>query len=481
MVSDRMVIARNTTLLVSAEVVTRALGALLTILIARRLGAEKLGLLAFALSFTELFGFITRFGFRTMIARDLAKHPERTGPVLGGLLVLETLLGAAVLAAVWITLLLMGTGPEKSAVVLICAGILVFSSILDIFYAIYRAHQNAVHEVFNKIGLNLSVSITGVAVIWMGYGLLPMLAVRLALYAVFFAAGIRILVRRYSQPVFTGQTAFYAGLFRSALPFAALGIIVTVNTQIGTILLTFFKGESETGYFSAALRICGVLTFLPMAFTSAVLPAMAKFRESGDDASFRLSYEKSLKFLFILVIPIAVSFSVLAGPIIRLLYGSSFGQSVPMLRILLWMLVFAFLNQAFMIAFSAMDRESIFVRFQAFGTAFNVVLGLLLIPATGGIGLCAASAGSQALITLLSAGALTSRIPGVHPVRILAKAMICAGILGAALLPFRHQSPAVLLPAYGLAYVSMLFAIRTFGKGEIRMFRELLSRRGNTA
>jgi O-antigen/teichoic acid export membrane protein len=473
-----MVIARNTTLLVSAEVVTRSLGALLTILIARRLGAERLGLLAFALSFTELFGFVTRFGFRTMIARDVAKHPERTGPVLGGLLALESVLGIVVLAAVGGMLLLTRYGPEKSAVVMICAGILVFSSVLDLFYAIYRAHQNAVHEVYNKIGLNLTVSISGVAVIWLGHDLLPMLLVRLALYAVFFATGFRILTRHYARPVFTTQSAFYIGLLRSALPFAALGVIITINTQIGTILLTFFRGESETGFFSAALRICGVLTFLPMAFTGAVLPAMSKFRESGDQTSFRLSYEKSLKYLFILIIPIAVSFTVLAEPLIGLLYGGSFGPSIPMLRVLIWMLVFAFLNQAFMVAFSAMDLEANFVRIQAAGTVFNVACALLLIPKSGGIGLCAANAGSQALIVLLSARSLMARIPDVRPAHLFAKPLITAVVLGATLVPLRHHALAVLLPGYGLAYLSLLFAIRTFGEGEIRMFRQLLSKRG---
>jgi O-antigen/teichoic acid export membrane protein len=209
-----------------------------------------------------------------------------------------------------------------------------------------------------------------------------------------------------------------------------------------------------------------------------VLPAMSKFRESGDETSFRLSHEKSLKYLFILIIPIAVSFTVLAEPLIRLLYGGSFGPSVPMLRILIWMLVFAFLNQAYMIAFSAMDLESHFVRIQAAGTIFNVACALLLIPKSGGIGLCAANAGSQALIALLSARSLHSRIPQVRPVRLFAKAWISAVTLGAVLLPLRHHALAILLPGYGLAYLSVIFAIRTFGAGEIRMFRQLLTNRG---
>jgi O-antigen/teichoic acid export membrane protein len=261
------------------------------------------------------------------------------------------------------------------------------------------------------------------------------------------------------------------------LPFAALGIIITINTQIGTILLTFFKGESETGFFSAALRICGVLTFLPMAFVGAVLPAMSKFRESGDETSFRVSYEKSLKYLFILIIPIAVAFSILAGPVIRLLYGTPFDRSVPMLRILIWMLVFAFLNQASMIAFSAMDRESVFVRFQAAGTVFNVACSLFLIPRTGGIGLCAANTGSQALIYLLSARKLSSLVPGIRSWDIFPKALAASVLLGAALVPLRHYPVLALLAGYGLTYLLLLFAIRTFGSSELRTFRELLFRR----
>ena len=89
MISEKATIAKNTGILVTTEIITRILGTVLTITIARKLGATNLGLLAFALSLSRIFDFLPNFGFKNLISRDIAKEPTSTGSYLGNIFIIK--------------------------------------------------------------------------------------------------------------------------------------------------------------------------------------------------------------------------------------------------------------------------------------------------------------------------------------------------------------------------------------------------------
>lgn len=474
MPSEKIVIARNTSILMITEIITRILGALLTILIARKLGAEKLGLLSFAISFTELFGFIIRFGFKNLISRDIAKYHDKSGVYLGGILLIEVFFSMLILFVITGIMSVMKYNLEKKNIILLATFILIFSSIIDFFHAFFRAYQKAVYEALIKIFLNVFVSLTGILIIWMGFGLKAMMDVRLIVYILSFILGYFLLTRNFTKPVFNKDPKFLFQLTKMAFPFASLGIIISLNTQMSTILISIMKGDTVTGWFSAALRICGVLTFLPLAFVGSVLPAMSKYYHLNNRTLLCLSYERTLKYLFIIIIPIAVGFTVLGGPIIHFVYGDRFESSVILLKILGWMLVFSFLNHSSMIAFSAIDKERTFVNFQAIGTIANLILGIVFIHFFNAKGLCFSNLFSQGIIFCLSSYELSKLFHEINLYRLFIKPLIAAFLMGIFIFFFFQVNLIFLIVCSSILYALFLLALKTFNVNEISTVKKML-------
>jgi O-antigen/teichoic acid export membrane protein len=87
-----------------------------------------------------------------------------------------------------------------------------------------------------------------------------------------------------------------------------------------------------------------------------------------------------------LALPIAVGVSVLSGPLIFLLYGTSYAESAPILAIHVWAGPFVFLGAALSRWLIAEDRLRFSLVRHGTGALVNVALNLILIPPLGGIG-----------------------------------------------------------------------------------------------
>src|SRR3989475_12142022 len=93
--------------------------------------------------------------------------------------------------------------------------------------------------------------------------------------------------------------------------------------------------------------------------------------------------------LAILGLPLAVGAGVTADSVVHLTRG--FEQSIPVLRILAPSVVLIFVNNAFIYALTAINRQVDFTRLALFSLAVNVGLNVALIPPYGYLGAAAAS------------------------------------------------------------------------------------------
>jgi O-antigen/teichoic acid export membrane protein len=215
------------------------------------------------------------------------------------------------------------------------------------------------------------------------------------------------------------------------------------------------------------------LTFLPLGFVGSVLPAMSKYFQNNKRTFLGMSYERTLKYLFIMIIPIAVGFSLLSKPIIHLVYGANFDSSVILLGILGWMLVFSFMNHSAMIAFAAIDREKTFVHYQAIGTMANLVFGVLLILLFNAAGLCVANVISQGIIFCLSSFELSKFFKEINIYRILIRPFCSAVIMGVFICIFFRLGLLILIPVAALVYISCLVLLKTFNINELSTLKTM--------
>ena len=184
------------------------------------------------------------------------------------------------------------------------------------------------------------------------------------------------------------EPAFVRRLLAAGLPLALAFTITTVYAQLDIVLLQLFKNFQVVGWYSAANKYIDAVAWIPQSAMGAVFPALSLLA-AGDRGRLVFAYEKSYKMLAILGLPLAVGIGVTADSIVHFTRG--FEQSIPALRILAPSVVLIFVNNAFIYALTAINRQIDFTRLALFSLAVNVALNVALIPPFGYLGAAAAS------------------------------------------------------------------------------------------
>lgn len=466
-----MIIAKNTSILLITDVISKILLTILAIIIARKLGASDLGLLAYAISFSAMFSFIPNCGFKNFINREVVKYPDKSGSYFSNLAFIKLILSLVTFFIISTSSYIIRLGHEQFIIVCIAALIMVIDSFIQFYTAFFRGFQRAEYEALTLISQNFLVSVTGILIICMGYGLLNMMIVRLLVTLTIFFLGFIVLKIKILNPPFNLHLSSCRTLLESAKPFIVLAIFGVINAHIGIVLLTQLKGTLYTGWYSAALKLCGIFQFIPTSVAGAVLPAMTKFSKNGNKTNLKKTFSKSFKYLLILLLPIAAGTTILADKIILLIYNESFIHSILTLRILIWIVVLSFTNTIIRVAYLSIDKERKYVRIQFLGTIINISLCFLLIPTLGHNGVAIALTSSEFIIFIFSVSYISKYFIGSKVLSTGFKPIVATMIMVIMIFSVPYFNLFIIIPMAVLIYCLSLFMLKSFDDEDIAVFK----------
>jgi O-antigen/teichoic acid export membrane protein len=121
------------------------------------------------------------------------------------------------------------------------------------------------------------------------------------------------------------------GLARSTLSYGlrahAGDVAGTVNHTADVLIVAAVLGSSSAGIYAVATNVSGSIVALLSALSIVLVPAAAR---RGSEA-----IAQTMRLVWTIAVPLAAVLAALAGVLILLVYGESFEDSVPPLRILL--------------------------------------------------------------------------------------------------------------------------------------------------
>jgi O-antigen/teichoic acid export membrane protein len=257
-------------------------------------------------------------------------------------------------------------------------------------------------ELMNFYGLlGLSGALLQVLVVVLPFGGLIDLAIGLFFVQVVIAvlAGI---VCTLQIPAFW-QAWHFSGralktLVYASAPIALLALLGILYQKLSIYMLSAFAGAMLTGLFAAVLRVVEASKIIHVSVFTALYPAMAR---SGD--SFWLIQISLLAGGAL----IALTLSMLAAPLVSLFFGADFSPSIPILRILAWMLVPYTVNTYLTLTFVAAKQERNVTIALSASLPLLFLLNLWWIPRFGLAGAAWAALtaeSSQALLLLAQYG-----------------------------------------------------------------------------
>ena len=468
-------IAKNTGVLFAADIITKILSLILLIYIARYLGDVIFGKYSFALVFTGLFGVLTNLGMNELIIREVARDKTKASKYLGNVAIIRVILSIIALVLVIIAINLMNYPEDTTTAVYIFAFYTILLSLGAIFRVTFRAFERMEYEaLINILSRGITVSL-GLTVLFCGYGLIELAFVFLISSVFDLLFGFSICIKKFARPKLEIDLDFWKETIKTSIPFSLSSIFIMIYWRIDMVMLSVMKGDAVVGWYSAAYNLVFAFEPIVFIFMSAVFPVMSKLFVSSTD-SLKIAYEKSIKYLLIIGLPISVGLMVLADKIILLIYTDAFTPSILALQILAWAVLLLFLYRPALYLLGSINRQKQMALIGGMGATVNIVLNLFLIPKFSYVGAGIATIATESLVVVLYFYYSSKYLykPSIH--KITMKPLIASLAMGIFVYQFKEFNLFLLLILAAVLYFFVLYVIRTFSDEDIRLFKQILKR-----
>lgn len=461
-------IAKNAAALTLMEVITRFLSFVLIVAIARFLGDTGFGRYSFAFAFTSLFIVCVDPGVNVLAIRDIAREKGLAGKYMGNIFLLRSLLSLIAFALIAGVINLMGYPSETKFAVYIVGVYTIMTSFSQLTRSIFRAFERMEYEALLNILERVIFVSLGLVVLSWGYGLIEVVSVFLIAGAVNLILSFFLTARKFAMPKFEVDREFWKYLIREGLPFGLAFIFITVYIKIDLVMLSAMKGDAVVGWYNAAYQIPLAVALISTAFMESIFPAFSRLHGSSRESLIH-AYEKSFKFLSIVVLPIAVGITILSEKIIFLLYGKGYANSIIVLKILIWFTVFEFLAYLLYVTLASIDRQRLNTLTTGICAVLNILLNLILIPRYSFIGAGIATVITYVVLFSTSFYFVSRYLRRISISKAMTKPVITSLAMGFILYSLRDMNILLSVFLSGLFYIVFLYLIRGFSKEEIRV------------
>ena len=467
-------IFKNTSWLSISQILTSICAFLWTILIARYLGVSDYGIGSFAISYTGLIGIVIDLGLSTYITREIAKHKELLFKYMNNIFLFKIILAIALFFISGLILYFLGYSHLTIIVSLIFTIEIIIMSLTTflngIFQAVEQVKYQAIGNIINSIFLLIGILIT----IKFDFGVISIAIAYTIAYSIFFIYVFLKYVQKYNLPKFELDLEFIKEVLIASLPFGLTNFFYNIYFSIDIVMLSYLTGDYATGLYKSAYNIITVFTTFFVVYQSVVFPVMSKFFEESQNL-IKVSYELSVKYLLLIIIPLSVGVFFYARPLVDLIYNNQFSLASTPVQILIWTVSFLFVNGSAAILLNAINKEKTVTKIYILAAIFNICLNLVLIPMYNYNGAAIATVLSEMLITALTLYHIfkTAYKPDFELLKNVIKIVIC-GLILSIILNFIQVPIWLAIPIGLVVYLISIFITKSIDNMDKYLIKELL-------
>jgi O-antigen/teichoic acid export membrane protein len=349
---------------------------------ARYLGPSEYGTLRYAVSFAGLFTVFNSLGLDSLLPIELVRHEHQRDKLLGTVFTLKLITSFLVLVGAYLILNILDENLLSKYLILIIifAGVFQSMNVIEGFFqsriqSKYAVYANVLTMIISSL-LKIYLLIKGADLVYFGW-VFTFDALVSAVFLLFYYSvnGCSILKWRFDYVIAKGllykTKMLIFGLFGAAIYMRADQVI------IGKLL-----GNSAVGVYAVAVTLSELWVFIAISITQTFSTPITNSKRDSE-----LNYLKKIQIQYDILAKIAFLISIgtfILGPyLINILYGPDYYDSILILQILGWSVIFIFFsNGSWSYYYNENLENYASVRLLA-GAALNIALNFLLIPAIG--------------------------------------------------------------------------------------------------
>lgn len=367
--------------IIGCKIIQALLGVVISMLTARYLGPSQFGIINYAAAVVTFVIPIANLGLPHVIVQELVYSPEDEGKVLGSSMILSLISSIfCVLGVVSFSIL---TNPNEKETTLVCFlySILLIAQATELIQYWFQAKLMSKYPSVVAVVMYIVISGYKAFLLLMKMGV-SWFAVSNAIDHLLIGLILLIIYFRKSNQKLKFSIRLAKKLVNKSKFFILSGMMVTIFAQTDKIMLKFMIGDEATGIYSAASVCASMTSFVFAAIIDSMRPTIVACKKE-EKRSYELNICRTYAIIIYMALLQSLCMTLLAKPIIWVLYGKTYFSSVSVLSIIVWQTTFSYIGSVRNVWILAEEKQSYLWIINLSGAIANVILNLLLIPLYG--------------------------------------------------------------------------------------------------
>ena len=464
-------VAKNTSVIIGGDLIFRLVSLVVTIYLARYLGTAGFGKYNFVFAYLAFFNIITDLGLQTILVREMAREPTRAPKLIGNAYIIRWILTTLAVASSIIVITWMSYPADTTTYIYIASFTVLFISFSDFYTTIFSANLRMEYNIMAKLVFK-ALSAGLILLIIFSKGTLMQVMVALV-----FSEMVKTLLnysfsRKFVKPRFEIDFGLWKYLFKEALPLALSSVIWIIYFRIDVVMLSMMMGDTEVGLYSAAYKLSDPLLLIPSALMISLFPIMSASFKSSEERLIK-TYRLSIKYILIIMLPIAIGTTIIADKVILLIYGSEFSGSATALQILIWALIFISTSSVLANLLVSMNKQRLYTISTGICAITNVILNFFLIPILSYNGAAIATVATN-IVLFVASFYFVSKHLQILPIHRIAIKPVIGGLMMGTFVYYFDVNIFLLIFFAGAVYLMALLALKTFSEEDFDIIKKLI-------
>lgn len=450
-----------------AQGAVRLVGLVVVVAVARALTKDDFGRYSVALAVSSLLTLPVESGMGGYLVREGTQSPARLGIVLGHVLFIQCLLGAAAVGASGAVGVLLGYDTRTLLTALIMtlasAMFIVTRSFMAVLVSLRQARAYALYSSSQAVALavfTLTAALAATGPVGLSFASLvtAVLSLPVAL----------LMLRRHWHLPIVFQREGIKTTFTVSVAYAAAKLGISLLTYTDAVMVQAIRGNGAAGQYGAAYRFLLAFRMFPLVYTDALSQPLARLART-DRAGLARLYNRATSQLLILGLPIAAGGALLGGPLMTSIFGRQYAAAGTTASLLLVTLAVSFPYEITTVTALALGLERRVAKAYGATVLVNVGANAFLIPAFGTEGAAIAMVISTPVYaTLIALQLIRAGIPLRLDARYW-KAAVATSLMCAVVVVIDGAPLAIVVLGGGVTYVGALVALRTLDAEDLGM------------
>jgi O-antigen/teichoic acid export membrane protein len=463
---------RNILHLSLGQAATTVLAILLSAAIARTLGASDFGLLYLVTTVGAFAYVFVDWGHLPYATREIARHPERAGDLVGTILLVRVLTAFATCIPFGITTLLLGYDWQTTiyALVLIISWLPGYMAMS--YSSAFRGVERMDYDASIGVALKFATLIFSLIVLALGGRVLSLILLSILNGALTLALAAELYRRLHLPPLRISKATAYEVL-RGGAPMLATGITIAIQPYLNANVLHKLAPAEVIGWYGATWSIGGTLVAPATILGTGMYPRFSKV--AGDPIELKRVLRVAFRPLLLIGVLGAVGTYLFADVAINTVYSTrQYGPAADILRAFALGLLLIYVDMFLGSAMLARNQGGALAVAKTVAIVVTTAASFVLTGwfqtnyGNGGIGTMIAMAVGEivmivSMIVLLWHALDRGMI--VDGIRALASGVLTIGIMK--LLP--ALNPFITIPACIALFVGLSFVVGAMTRADLEM------------